>query len=102
MIGLAALTLVSVLGCGGVWGEAMVKAVEDSSNEMLGALSSSADGPEKVRVEDAIRKVKDNAAEVGIVEIAELNVEVEGAASDDVITDAEATAIEAKVAEILQ
>jgi len=102
MIGLAALTLVSVLGCGGVWGEAMVKAVEDSSNEMLGSVGSVEDSPEKDRVEAAIRNLKDNAAKVGIVKIAELKVDVEGVVSDQVITSAEAMKIEDQVAEIIQ
>lgn len=102
MTGLLALAVTAALGCGGVWGEAMVQAVTDQTNELLGELSQVPDGPEKQAVESAILDVQTNAADVGVMEVATFAAEVKMAMEDGQISADEASTITAKKDEILQ
>jgi hypothetical protein len=93
-------TLALVLACGGEWDAAMAQAVGDQIDEMTGKVVGCADSPEKDRLLTALAGAKAAAGNVGMVEVATLQVEVEEAASDGSISAAEADALVAKVSEV--
>ncbi len=88
------LGVLMILGCGGVWGEAMKEAVVDVANETKGKVAGTEESPDRERVMAVLDEIKRNAKSYGVVNISLVAAEIEMAIEDGQIDHDESLAIE--------
>lgn len=102
LAGLGAITLIAALGCGGAWEEAAAEAVSENAAKYRGQLMDASESAERDQLDALLLDLRDHPENVGIIEIATFEVELNEALSDGNIDPDELTALQAKLAEIRQ
>lgn len=100
LIGLGALSILAALGCGGAWEEATADAVSENAAKYHSNVLSAAESPERDQLATLLVDLRDHPENVGIIEIATFEVEINEALSDGEISASELSALQSKLAEI--